>query len=107
MIKVDAKQIVVYYMINVDKFEMSKQAYDKFSRKLKKLLTNQNSKYYLSEEGLNLNNSMFEEIEDFICLKKQFGRQDLYNELNLPYEVLDAISEYRGFSLEDCQENTL
>ena len=109
MVKIDAKQIVVCYMIDVDKFEMSVEAYKKFSAKLKNMLENSENKYLVDFMGLKDlvtdKNSMFEKIEDFICLKKGFNRQDLYNELNLPYEVLYLLSRCKSFSFQDDEQN--
>ena len=111
MKKIDAKQIVVCYMIDVDKFEMSIEAYKRFTGKLEKILCGAEHEYFIDSKGLkelvNQENSMFERYEDFICLKKQFGRKELYNELNLPYEVLEILSHEKNSFFEDFQENTL
>ena len=107
MVKIDAKQIVVFYMIDVDKFEMSVEAYKRFSAKIKEVLT-QSANYDVEIKGLKdlvtNENSMFEKVEDFICLKKGFNRQDLYRELNLHYEVLSSISKCKNLSFQNEQE---
>lgn len=99
MIIVHAKQIVVSYMINFDKFEISKSIYKRFSNKLKKVLNEKENKYLVLDGDLqnliNDINSMFEENNNVIYLKKQYSRQDLYNELNLPYEVICYISDFK------------
>lgn len=103
--KIDAKQIVVCYMIDVDKFEMSLEAYKRLSTRLKNMLTEKSENCEVEIKGLKelvcSENSMFEKVENNICLKKGFSRRDLYNELDLPYEILKLITNSKDNQVED------
>ena len=101
MKKITTKQLIACYMINVDKFRISEMGYYKYLNKVNGIIQSRFNNVGLEITDFNdiatINNTVFEQDEEYVYLKSSYGKRDLYNLLDgMSYDVLSLISgEYQ------------